>query len=224
MKRLIFTIGLLITIALLGTGCRNKRISYTDMIKRENKEIKAFMDKSGIKVLADLPKDLKMAPNEFFELKNEVNEGLGVWINIIEAGDKDHMAENGKTSIICRFSYQAIGERLVGPLSTFSNIGPTNTDKPGVTFVYQENIDTEFQRGSIAPAPNSSLAEENMQNFACNAMMLALKYVPVGSTIKMITSFREGPNFTFQSGSGFSDDNQAGVALYYDQMNFKYKR
>lgn len=224
MKKKVLYISLLLLAILTTTGCRNKRISYTDMIKREHKEIKAFMDKKGFKVIKDLPSDLKMAPNEFVELKNEVGEGIGVWINVIEAGKAEDMAVSGVTPILARFSYQAIGDRMKGRLTTFSNIGPTESSEPGVTFIYQADINMEYFRGGIQPAPNSTRGEESMQPFACNAMMLALKYVPIGSTIQMIASFREGPAFTFQSSSFFKNDNDIGIALYYDQLKFNRKK
>lgn len=47
MKKKVLYISLLLLAILSTTGCRNKRISYTDMIKREHKEIQAFMDKKG---------------------------------------------------------------------------------------------------------------------------------------------------------------------------------
>ena len=81
MKKKVLYISLLLLALFATTGCRNKRISYNDMIKRENKEIQAFMDKKGFKVIKDLPSDLKMAPNEFVELKNEVGEGIGVSVS-----------------------------------------------------------------------------------------------------------------------------------------------
>lgn len=182
------------------------------------------MDKKGFKVIKDLPSDLKMAPNEFVELKNEVGEGIGVWINVIEAGKAEDMAVSGVTPILARFSYQAIGDRMKSGPTTFSNIAPTESSEPGVTFIYQADINMEYSRGVIQPAPNSTRGEESMQPFACNAMMLALKYVPIGSTIQMITSFREGPAFTFQSSSFFTNDNDSGVALYYDQLKFNRKQ
>lgn len=224
MKNKVVYISLLLIAILCATGCRNKRISYTDMIKRENKEIKAFMDKKGFKVIKDLPSDLKMAPNEFVELKNEVGEGVGVWINVIAPGKSIDMAVSGTTPILARFSYQAIGERMHSGPKTFSNIGPTESSMPGVTFIYQADINMEFSRGGIQPAPNSTIGEKEMRPFACNAMMLALKHVPIGSTIQMITSFREGPAFTFQSSSYFKSDNDIGIALYYDQLKFNRKQ
>lgn len=225
MKVNIISIALLFAFALSMTACKNKRISYTDMIKRENKEIKAFMDKQGFKVVdGPLPIDQKMPADHFVELTNEVGEGLGVWVNIVESGKSTEMAVSGKTHILARFSYTAIGERMKGEMSKFSNIGPTESHRPGATFIFQDNLNLDYNRNAIQPAPNSTTGEEQMLPFVCNAMMLALKYVPVGSTIKMITSFREGPSFTFQSSSSFANDNDTGVALYYDQLHFMYKK
>lgn len=225
MKVNIISLSLLLTFVVLASGCKNKRISYTDMIKRETKEINAFMDKKGFKVVdGPLPIGSKMLDNHFVELTNEVGEGLGVWVNIVEPGASDDMAVSGQTPILARFSYEAIGERMKGEMKKFSNIGPTETARPGVTFIFQDDINLDYNRVGIQSAPNSTAGEEQMLPFACNAMMLALKYVPIGSTIKMITSFREGPSFTFQSSSAFANDNDTGVALYYDQIKFMHKR
>lgn len=175
------------------------------------------MDKKGFRVIKELPKDLKMQPNEFVEVTD------GVWINVLEAGDIKDMAESGKTAVLVRFSYQSTSERLTGPLATFSNIDNTETAISPVTFVYQANINPDYQQGSIEPAPNSTSGEQSMSRFACNAMMIALKYVPLGSTIQMFTSFREGPSFTFQNSVSFANENDAGVALYYDKIRFTKK-
>lgn len=219
MKRIntIYAILLSLVLILSATGCKKKRISYTEMVKRETKEVQAFMDKNNFRVIKSLPADLKMASNEFVQVEE------GVWINVIEPGKLDDMAKTGETPVLVRFSYKSIGNRMIGAMSTFSNIGSADSTIPPVSFIFQNNLNSEYQQGAIPPAPNSTTGEEGMSSFACNAMMIALKYVPLGSTIQMITSFREGPSFTFQSSNSFANDNDAGVALYYDKLRFVRK-
>ncbi|MDD7437343.1 MAG: DUF4827 family protein [Bacteroidales bacterium] len=225
MKSKIIVTSLLLLMALGATSCRQKRISYTNMIKRESAEIQAFMDKKGFTIIDKLPTDLKMQPNQFYEIKNDANVGLGVFINVLTPGsDLKDMAVSMETSVSARFSYTAIGDRMIGGPKQFSNIGPTESDKPAATFVYQANINTDLQQGSFSAAPNSTAGEEGMSQYVCNAMMLALKHVPLGSTIQMITSFREGPAFTFQASSSFANENEVGVALYYDKLAFTRKQ
>lgn len=216
---------LLLLMTVGATSCRQKRISYTDMIKRESAEIQAFMGQKGFVIIDKLPADLKMQPNQFYEIKNDANVGLGVFINVLNPGsDLKDMAVSMETSVSTRFSYSAIGNRMINGPVKFSNIGPTDSETPAATFVFQSNVNTDMQQGNFPAAPNSTSGEESMSQFVCNAMMLALKHVPLGSTIQMITSFREGPTFTFQAGSSFSNDNEIGVALYYDKLVFSRKK
>lgn len=225
MKKIKYLATALLVVMALGTvSCRNKRISYTDMIKRETKEVKAFMDKEGFSVVDNLPADLAMQPNQFYEIKNEAGVGLGVFINVIHPGEVSDMAKSGKTPVSVRFSYTAIGDRMKGAYTSFSNIGASDSESPAATFIYQSNVNTDFRQGSFQPAPNSTAGEESMQPFVCNAMMLALKHVPIGSTIKMIASFREGPAFTLKASSSFANENDTGVALFYDKMTFSHKK
>lgn len=207
----------LATLLLTSAGCKKKRISYTDMIKRETKDVRAFMDKEGFRVIEKLPQDLKMDPKEFVEVAE------GVWLNVIEPGTLDEMAVSGVTPVLVRFSYTSTSSRLGGYFASFSNIGSTESDIPPVSFIYQANINSDYQQGPISAAPHSTDGEEKMSPFACNAMMIALRYVPLGSTVKMFVSFREGPSFTIQSSAGFANENETGVALYYDKMTFRRK-
>lgn len=223
-KSKIIVVALLLLMAVGASSCRQKRISYTQMIKRENAEIEAFMSQKGFQVIDELPQDLVMNPNQFYEIKNEAGVGLGVFINVlVPAKNLKDMAVSGETSVSTRFSYSAIGTRMKSGPVKFSNIGATDSDSPAATFVYQGNVNTDLQQGSFPAAPHSTVGEEGMSKYVCNAMMLALKYIPLGSTIQMITSFREGPAFTFQTGSAFANDNEVGVALYYDKLIFSHK-
>lgn len=224
-KGKIIATALLLLIAMGATSCRQKRISYTDMIKRESTEIRAFMNEKGFTIIDKLPQDLKMQPKQFYEIKNDAGVGLGVYINVLTPGsDLKDMAVSQETSVSARFSYTVIGKRMINGPVKMSNIGASDSETPAATFVYQGNVNTDMQQGSFPAAPNSTVGEEGMAQFVCNAMMLALKHVPLGSTIQMITSFREGPAFTFQAGSSFANENEAGVALYYDKLIFSHKK
>ncbi len=52
------TVLLLLTSLLLVGGCDKKRMSYVDMIKQEEKEVKHFTDSLGIRIIKELPADL----------------------------------------------------------------------------------------------------------------------------------------------------------------------
>lgn len=183
------------------------------------------MNQKGFKIIDQLPTDFIMQPNQFYEIKNEANVGLGVYINVLTPGsDLKDMAISNETSVSTRFSYQVIGNRMTSGPVKFSNIGPSDSDSPAATFVYQGNVNTDMQQGNFPAAPNSTSGEEAMSKYVCNAMMMALRHVPMGSTIQMITSFREGPAFTFQNSSSFANENEVGVALYFDKLVFSHKK
>lgn len=74
------TVLLLLTSLLLVSGCDKKRMSYVDMIKQEEKEVKHFTDSLGIRIIKELPADLITPEGTFVE----INEGL--FIRVVEKG------------------------------------------------------------------------------------------------------------------------------------------
>lgn len=202
MKKNIWIIPLLL-FALVSTGCQKKRISYTDMIKRENKEIKEFMDKQGFVQLKSFP-NRELASNEFVEITD------GVWLNIIDKGGEK--AVHAVTPMSVRFSFTSIGDRLEDRM-VYSNYGSKSAGESPLTFVYRNDLDSDYNI-KIDPAPNSTAGEIKMSQFACNALMLPLEHVGIGGKVRLITSFREGPGFT----------SKEGIALYYEMIEYQKKK
>lgn len=195
MKRTnIIWMALMSVLLLSITGCQKKRISYTDMIKRENKEIKAFMDKEGFTVLSHMPERV-LAANEFVKIEE------GVYLNIIERGD---MITEDEVTLITRFSVNSIGDRQK---FSFSSTGPESGSTYPLPFKYLKNSDMPLAD------PNASVNESANNIYLCAAMSDALKYVGFGSKIRMIVSFRKGPGFTSEN----------GIALFFDDMTFNRK-
>lgn len=161
------------------------------------------MDKQGFVQLKEFPnRDIKA--NEFVEITD------GVWLNIIDKGGE--MAESHKTPLSVRFSFTTLSDRIKN-VTSYSNHGAKSGGTSPLTFIYMDDINTEYQV-QIQPAPNSTEGERKMSQFACNALMLPLKHVGIGGKVKLITSFREGPNFT----------SEQGVALYYDIIEYQLKK
>lgn len=99
-------------------GCnKNKHISYVDMLKREAKEIKAFMDKEGMTIIKEFPANGAMNPKEYVEVKE------GLYINIVNKGNGTK-PESGKTTIHTRFTVESLADqgryKATNPL--FSNL------------------------------------------------------------------------------------------------------
>lgn len=185
-------LSLMTLISLLG--CQKKRISYTDMIKREKKEITAFMDKEGFVVLKDMP-TRALAPNEFVQLKE------GLYINVIEKGQ---LVTENKATVLTRFHAKSIGEREQVDLNT---TGPTSGSTYPLPFIYLEGV------GKANPVPNVSIIESSYNNYLCDAMIDAFKLVGFGGKVRMIVSFRYGPAFT----------SKEGIAIFFDEMSFNQK-
>lgn len=185
-------LALLILTSLVG--CQKKRISYTDMIKREQKEINAFMDKNGFTILKEMP-TRTLEPHEFVEIKD------GLYINIIEKGT---IITENQLNVLTRFNATAIGER---EKVNYISIGPKSGGTYPLPFTYVKGNE------SPSSTSNASIIENNLSSFLCNAMMDAINLVGINGRVKMVVSFRHGPSFT----------TKEGIALYFEEMTF-YKK
>lgn len=175
-------------------GCQKKRISYTDMIKREQKEITAFMDKNGFTILKGMP-NRTLEPHEFAEIKD------GLYINIIEKGE---IITENQVNVLTRFKATSIGER---EKIEYNSIGPKSGGSYPLPFTYVKGSDSPMSTS------NASVNETNLSNFLCTAMMDAINLVGINGKVRMIVSFRHGPSFT----------TKEGVALYFEDMTFTKK-
>lgn len=175
-------------------GCQKKRISYTDMIKRENKEITAFMDKQGFVVLKNMP-SRALAPNEFVKIKD------GLYLNILKKGE---LITENKVNILTRFSAVALGDRVK---LNFNSADNTNNNPYPLPFIYFKGADKPIQD------PQAPILEQNYSNYLCSAMMDAIEYAGIGGKVRMIVSFRNGPTFATND----------GIAIFFDNMTFNKK-
>lgn len=175
-------------------GCEKKRISYTDMIKREDKEVSVFMDKQGFTVLNNMP-NRALASNEFVKIKD------GLYLNVIKKGE---IIEENKVNVLTRFSAVSIGDRVK---LNFNSADQTNQNPYPLPFIYMKGSDKPILD------PQAPVLEQQYSNYLCSAMIDAIEYVGIGGKVKMIVSFRNGPTFATKD----------GIAIYFDNMTFTKK-
>lgn len=191
---LVFFVSL--TIGFLFTSCEKKRISYTDMIKRENKEISEFMSKNNMRIVEEFPDGMITPENIFVKILE------GVYVRVINAGSSVKPV-SGKTRISSRFLVKSISDRRKFEVDIISSqSGGTHP----LRFIYQEN------RELLTPDPQASENEVTNNRFLCGAMLQSLKYLGDGAVIQMITTFREGPSFTAEG----------GFPLYFERLEYRF--
>lgn len=196
-KRLsILSLFVSLAFGLLFTSCEKKRISYTDMIKRENKEVSEFMSKNNMRVVEEFPDGLATPENVFVKVLE------GVYIRVINAGGS-LKPTSGKTRISARFLVKSISDRRKFEVDIIS---PQSGGTHPLRFIYQEN------RELLTPDPQASENEATNNRFLCGAMLQSLKYVGDGAIIQMITTFREGPSFTAEE----------GFPLYFERLEYHF--
>ena len=196
-KRLyIFSLFVSLAFVLLFTSCEKKRISYTDMIKRENKEVSEFMSKNSMRVVEEFPEGLVTPENVFVKVLE------GVYIRVINPGSSVRPT-SGKTRISARFLVKSISNRRNFEADIIS---PQSGGTHPLRFIYQEN------RELLTPDPQASENEATNNRFLCGAMLQCLKYLGDGASIQMITTFREGPSFTAEE----------GIPLYFERLEYRF--
>lgn len=194
------TVLLLLTSLLLVSGCDKKRMSYVDMIKQEEKEVKYFTDSLGIRIIKELPADLITPEGTFVEIKE------GLFIRVVEKGT----AVTGSQRIIsARMEIEGIGPRISKEsIKRMSNGGPYSGGTGALTFVYTAKGE------DVVIDPNQDAQESANNNLQCEALLEAVRLAGVPSRVQVITSFRHGP-------IAFSKD---GYALYFKDVRFEYKK
>lgn len=195
------TIFTIISVGLMG--CREKRISYVDMVKRETKEIQAYMDSKGITVRDDFPEGL-VTPEKVFVKVPEVEN---LFVRVVKKGDKSRLVD-GKTVVVTRFNVSSISSR-----KDFSwNLADANAGgTQPLPFIYVAEYNKSYP--NLYLDPNAVLEAENRQ-FLCRALLEAVNIGGMDSEMEIITSFRYGPSFT-------SED---GIPMSFTHVTFKPKK
>ena len=188
----------IVLIALIAlTGCKKRRITYVQMVDREETEIQSFMNTQGIRVINDFPREKVTDEHTFVQILE------GVYLRVIDPGKGK--PESGKTVIHARCKVRSITPR---DKFEYDNISGNTGGTSPVSFVFNKT------REIIAPDPKATSDESSNTGLACAAMQEALKYVGDGSSVQIITTFREGPSFT----------TQLGTPLFYERLTFNFKK
>lgn len=184
----------------LFTGCDKKRLSYVDMIKQEQKEVKHYTDSLGIQTIQDFPSGLVTPEGTLVKVKE------GLLIRVIEKGAE---VTGSQRVISARMELEGIGPRI--PKETIrrmSNGGPYSGGTGALTFVYTAKGE------DVILDPNQDVQERAMNDLQCTALLEAVRIAGVPSRVEVITSFRHGP-------VAFSKD---GFALHFKEVHFQYKK
>lgn len=190
----LLSLGILL-LSLLVTSCDKKRISYTDMIKRETKEINAFMDKQGFKTLKGIP-DRAFGEKEFAKLKDGE-----VYLRIIKKGAQP---KSLPVTINVRFNAESIGTRSE---MSFATAGPSSSGSYPLPIRYygtavQPTID-----------PQATALERQYESMLCEGIIEIFQEIGFGGEAAAIVSFRKGPSFA----------SRDGIALYFERITFEQK-
>lgn len=170
-------------------GCRGKRISYVDMVKREKKEMQAYMDSAGITVRSEFPADL-VTPEKLFV---QVPELENLYVRVVKKGDKS-LLEDGKTIVVTRFNMSSMSPRQKMTWNIAD--GAAGGSQP-LPFVYVAKYNKTYP--NLHMDPNAILETEN-KPFLCRALLEAVNIGGMNSEVEIITSFRYGPSFASDAG------------------------
>lgn len=182
---------------ILLPSCDKKRISYTDMIKRENKEVSAFFSEKGITTINDFPQGYTTPENVFVKTLE------GVYIRVIDPGNLNAKPISGKTRVSVRFMVKSISPRRAFEVDIVS---PQSGGTHPMKFIYQDN------RELLIADPQASENEAINNSFLCGALVYGLSFLGDGAIIQMVTTFREGPSFT----------TEEGIPLYFERIEYKF--
>lgn len=191
---------LLLAGSLLVTGCDEERLSYVDMIEREDKEVKHFCDSLGIQLIDNIPERLVTPEGTFFKADD------GLYIRVVERGE----AVTGSRRVIStRMQLEGIGSRGGGDaLRNMSNGGPYSGGTGALTFVYT----AEGEEAVLDP--NQDVQEQSNNTLQCEALLEGVRIAGVPSRVQIITSFRHGP-------TAFASE---GFAIYFSDVTYNYKK
>lgn len=170
-------------------GCREKRISYVDMVKREKKEIQAYMDSAGITVRSEFPSDL-VTPEGVFVSIPEVE---GLYVRVVKKGDTS-VLEDGKTIVVTRFNMRSISSRKAINWNLADSYSGGSQPLP---FIYVKEYNAVSPNLHLDPG---AVLETENKSLLCRALIEAVKIAGLNSQVEIITSFRSGPLFTSTDG------------------------
>lgn len=204
--RHIFALILPLSLLLSMSSCdRNKQISYVEMLQREEKEINAFLQKEGIQVVNEIQPDQPMPENQFAKVKE------GIYVNIKSAGNGNKPV-SGETIVQARFVIESVADpnrtkNLPTPL--FNNYAGAVGGTHPLNFTYIKGA-TAVKLDPTTPSDNMG----EQVRYGCAAMIEALNYVTEGGEVRVITSFRNGPNMGLEK----------GIPMFYRVIHFTFKK
>lgn len=196
-RNLLATVAFLIAFSFVAVSCKKSRISYTDMIKRENTEINDFFNQEGILVQNSFPEGLVTPEKHFVKVEE------GVFVRVLDAGSTP-LAVSGETKISARFKLRSLAPSRYK--MEYDNVSPLSGGTDPLRFIYNS------KREVLTPDPQASENEVLNNRFLCAAFNILLKHVGDGAVVEMVTSFREGPSFTAEE----------GIALYFERIELRF--
>lgn len=194
-KIALLSLCLSLIVLILGS-CQKRRISYVEMINRENGEITDFFNKQGFSQADEFPSGLVTPEKTFVKVTD------GLFVRVVKAGTK--APENGKTIVATRFNFESIS-----PRATFSHIlyGAQSGGTDPLPFVYYDTPER------LELSPKASPGEVINKPLLCQALLRAVKVAGGdGAIVQIISSFRYNPSLTAQE----------GIPVYFSIVEFKF--
>lgn len=187
-------LGLCLAIATF-TGCKdNKTKSYSERLKDEKKVIQKFLDENDFVVINSFPKDSIFKNNQLLKLDN------GVYINVLDYGDKTKKATKMKSVVFSRFHAQVLSK---------DTIIVDNLTKSGTNPVM-------FKYGVGAMQQISLINQNLLDQFYCEALEYPLEFVGHGAKVRMI--------IPFNSFNVSSDLYQMYNPVYLETISYKLEK
>lgn len=188
-----------IFLASLFISCDKNRLSYVDIIKREKRQIADFVSKNNFKITSEPAEGQASPENEFFEVKD------GIYLRIVNRGDMEKKLISGKTIVLTRFKMERFAQE---EKSIYDNISPTKSGTYPCNFVYVKEGREILVSSTVSHSPYN--------NYLAPAMNFVLPYVGDGGKVQMIVSFKYGP--------GVAEIQQNGEPVFYELVEFKFKK
>ena len=135
------TIIILLSIVAIGvfTSC-NKNRTYAQRLGDEKKAIELFIDKNGIKILENYPKDSVFKANEFF-----FDTSSGIYYNVIDSGNGRRIMQGDEFYV----RFKGLKYLSSSDTSTYSNIHSLQPE-----ILIYGNSATYSSVGWVAPLKN----------------------------------------------------------------------
>ena len=170
MKKSIYIILSLIAIVILSSSC-NKRKTYADLLKEENKAIDKFISKNKLVVIDNFPRNGVFKDNEFFR-----DPATGVYYNIMEVGDTIN-TKKAKDGSEVHVRFKGLKYFSKNDTLEYNNNDPIRSPFPE-TFVYRGPV-TMLNRSRNYPGTTAGWA-------------VPLEHVGRNGKVRMIIPFNMG--------------------------------